>query len=277
MNRDVTADESRPAERQNAFALKGGTQTILVMYLAEPHLLKFTTALKQHFERGMFSFDQTPLMLDLSPIEETHKWLDFPAISALLGNYGLKLIGVRGGSETQRGQAREAGLALFAASESRRTEPPPAAPEPAEVEPAPEARDPAEPQDHDEPRQAAAPESETVREVVNPPLVMRQPVRSGTEPYAQARDMVVEGPVSPGARVMADGSIYIHGPLRGSAAAGARGLRGVRIFCEVFEPEIVAINGVFLPADRLVEHPAWGKRAVVEMTEEGKLSIRALG
>ncbi|MGC9457859.1 MAG: septum site-determining protein MinC [Halothiobacillaceae bacterium] len=273
----MTAEAPKAAERQNAFSLKGSTQTVLVMYLAEPHLLKLTAALKQHFERGMFDFDETPLMLDLSPIEQTQKWLDFPAISALLGNYGLKLFGVRAGNETQRSQAREAGLALFAANEPRQL--------PAEATaeaPQPEAIEAAQPDPTPEARgtggttEAKTAETENIREVVNPPLVIRQPVRSGTEPYAHARDMIVEGPVSPGARVMSDGSIYIHGPLRGSAAAGARGLPGVRIFCEVFEPEIVAINGVFMPAERLAEDPAWGRRAVVEMTEEGKLSIRAL-
>jgi len=224
------------------------------MSLIEPHVLKLTKALKSHFEQSSMDFDNTPLLLDLSLIENSQKWIDFPAVTALLSNYGLQVIGVRGGNDQQREQARAARLAIFdgqvkdlAATVTSKTEP--------------------------------APELQVRVEyvkVLSPPMVIRQPVRSGTEPYAHASDMIVEGPVSPGARVMADGSIYIHGPLRGSASAGARGLSGVRIFCEVFEPEIVAINGVYLSAERLSEDPAWGKRAVVEMNEDGKLSIRAM-
>jgi len=241
-------------------------QTVLVMSLIEPHVLKLTKALKSHFEQHVMNFDNTPLLLDLSLIENSQKWIDFPAVTALLSNYGLQVIGVRGGNDQQKAQARAARLAIFDGQIKDL-----AAMVTPTTEPAPQAMSELTPQPSPEPQVRV----EYVK-VLNPPMVIRHPVRSGTEPYAHASDLIVEGPVSPGARVMADGSIYIHGPLRGSACAGARGLTGARIFCEVFEPEIVAINGVYLPAERLSETPAWGKRAVVEMNEDGKLSIRAM-
>lgn len=104
-------------------------------------------------------------------------------------------------------------------------------------------------------------------------MLLRHPVRSGTELYAQGQDMVVMNTVGAGARVVADGSIYIHGALKGTAAAGAGNQSEARIFCESFEPEIIAICGTFLDGEQLAQHPAWGKRVVVELID-GQLVVQ---
>ncbi|MBC8134210.1 MAG: septum site-determining protein MinC, partial [Deltaproteobacteria bacterium] len=63
-----------------------------------------------------------------------------------------------------------------------------------------------------------------------PPLVVRQPVRSGQVVYARRGDLVVLAPVNPGAEVVADGHVHIYAPLRGRAIAGAQGFTEARIF-----------------------------------------------
>jgi septum site-determining protein MinC len=92
------------------------------------------------------------------------------------------------------------------------------------------------------PKKAAQPE---VTEFSNPTLMHHQPVRSGQRVYARHRDLVVTSVVGAGAEVMADGCVHIYGPLRGRAAAGARGEVTARIFCQEFHAELVSIAGVF--------------------------------
>jgi septum site-determining protein MinC len=62
-------------------------------------------------------------------------------------------------------------------------------------------------------------------------------------------DVTVVGSVASGAEVIAGGSIHIYGTLRGRAIAGAAGNQQARIFCRKFEPELVAIDGLYKAAE----------------------------
>lgn len=107
------------------------------------------------------------------------------------------------------------------------------------------------------------------------PLLVTQPVRSGQVVYAVKTDLIVVGPVNPGAQLMADGNIHVYGPLRGRAVAGATGCRQARIFCRHLEAELVGIDTVYLaredlptarigrPAQVRFESDAAGERCVV--------------
>jgi septum site-determining protein MinC len=81
------------------------------------------------------------------------------------------------------------------------------------------------------------------------PMVVRQPVRSGQLVYAEKNDLIVLAPVNPGAQIIADGNIHIYSTLRGRAVAGAQGYGDARIFCQKFEPELIAIAGSHLTFD----------------------------
>jgi septum site-determining protein MinC len=72
-----------------------------------------------------------------------------------------------------------------------------------------------------------------------------QPVRSGQRIYAQRRDLLVLAPTSRGAELIADGSIYAFGLLRGRALAGAGGDKGARIVATRLDAELVAVAGVY--------------------------------
>ena len=62
---------------------------------------------------------------------------------------------------------------------------------------------------------------------------------------------------TPGADVIADGTIHVYAPLRGKAIAGARGKTEARIISLCMEPQLISIAGVYrtsevpLPADVL--------------------------
>jgi septum site-determining protein MinC len=73
---------------------------------------------------------------------------------------------------------------------------------------------------------------------------------------------------------MADGCVHIYGALRGRAMAGVRGDENARIFCRRFEPELVAIAGVYAVAEQL-RGELHGKPVQVYLLD-GRLQIERL-
>ncbi|GJD51661.1 Septum site-determining protein MinC [Methylobacterium crusticola] len=91
-------------------------------------------------------------------------------------------------------------------------------------------------------------------------LMLESPVRSGQAILFPEGDVTVMGSVASGAEIIAGGSIHVYGALRGRAIAGAAGTPGARIFCRKFEPELLAIDGLYRIADDI--DPALRGRAV---------------
>lgn len=116
---------------------------------------------------------------------------------------------------------------------------------------------------------AAAPA--TVRK---PPRMVHEPVRGGQQIYVADGELIVLNTVSAGAEVMADGCVHIYGTLRGRAMAGVRGDESARIFCRRFEPELVAIAGVYAVAEQL--HGELHGKPVQVYLREGSLRIERL-
>jgi septum site-determining protein MinC len=107
------------------------------------------------------------------------------------------------------------------------------------------------------------------------PLIIDRQVRSGQQVYARHRDVVVLAAVSPGAEVIADGSVTCYGALRGRAIAGASGKADAYIHALDFRPELVAVAGLYMtfesgppamPSGRIVQVrlDAAGDRLVIE-------------
>ncbi|GLS90080.1 putative septum site-determining protein MinC [Psychromonas marina] len=89
-------------------------------------------------------------------------------------------------------------------------------------------------------------------------------VRSGQQIYAKECDLVINGDVSAGAEIIADGNIHIYGTLRGRAIAGAMGDQTASVFCRVLAPELVSIAGVFKLSEGL-PHEHLGKSCIVSL------------
>jgi septum site-determining protein MinC len=77
------------------------------------------------------------------------------------------------------------------------------------------------------------------------PLCLTEPLRSGQRLYAQGRDLLVLAPTSRGCELIADGSIYAFGLLRGRVIAGASGDKGARIIATRLDAELIAIAGAY--------------------------------
>lgn len=98
---------------------------------------------------------------------------------------------------------------------------------------------------------SSATEAAQAEPAVFSPLVIESPVRSGQTIFYPQGDVIVIGPVSSGADVIAGGSIHVYGTLRGRAMAGAYGETRARIFCRRLEAELLAVGGVYLTADEM--------------------------
>lgn len=107
-------------------------------------------------------------------------------------------------------------------------------------------------------------------------MVVSRQLRSGQRLYAKHTDLIVIGVVGQGAEVIADGNIHVYGPLRGKAMAGARGDTSARIFSTEFNPELVAVAGVYRVLDTQLE-PALHRKPCVVQLESETLRITPLG
>jgi septum site-determining protein MinC len=122
-----------------------------------------------------------------------------------------------------------------------------------------------------EPEAAPAPVPATA-----PTRIVDKPLRSGQRVYAAGGDIVVLAAVSPGAEVIADGSIHVYAPLKGRALAGARGDTSARIFTTHLEAELVSIAGVYRTFESALDAAVAKKPAQIRLAEASQIVIEPL-
>jgi septum site-determining protein MinC len=225
------------ASAPHTYEIKSASLPLVSFLLKNPD----TSALQADMSRRLGAtpgfFDNDPVVIDLSQLDDPHHLLDLPSVCLMLRTHQMLPVAVRGANEHQLASAHKAGL--FEARDLSIQ-----APAPARVETV---------------VQEVIREVEVVREVPAASasaLVVDKPLRSGQHVYAKGRDLVVLAMVNPGAEIMADGHIHVYAPLRGKAIAGARGDEQARIFTSSLEAELLSIAGTYrtsgdapLPAD----------------------------
>lgn len=227
-------------------------------------------------------FQDAPVLLDLGALGDDGSRLPFGELAAVLRTCKMVPVAITNADEDARTRAASAGFGYVAPPAPKgggRAAMEIANPTPVErapVVPPPVVEAPAS-------TRAAAPEAparreahapQAVRVVHRPPMVIRQPVRSGQIIYAEGTDLVVLAPVNPGAEVMADGHIHIYSTLRGRAVAGAQGMTDARIFCQKLDAELVAISGAYLLSEDLPAE-CKGKSAQINL-ESGVCKVSPL-
>lgn len=265
--------------------IKGTALSVLTIQLGTLELSTLRSAMTGLFGNDAGFFDNDAAVLDFTNC--TADSGDWPALLEQLRRYGLQPVAFCNGSDALRASAREAGLvevagsALMRNTRSRPAAAPkveaPAKPVAAaqeaqpELELAPAAPAPAEP--------PAAPTVAAAAPVST--MVIDKPLRSGQRIYARGCDLIVLDIVSAGAEIIADGNIHVYAPLRGRAIAGALGDADARIFATCFEPELVAIAGVYrtfendIP-DQLAQKPAQVTLGTSASGERSSLQVQAL-
>ena len=196
-----------------AFKLKGRLYTLTVLQVLDASPIGFDEQLKELTEKAPRLFDSAPVVLDFSMIKEADA--DLAALNTCIRKYGLLPIAVQGGSALLRTRASEEGLATLRASAS-----------------------------HDKKMNEKLAQSEVKPTETSTTKLVTTPVRSGQQ-VVSSGDLIIAAPVSPGSELLAEGNIHVYGTLRGRALAGISGNEKARIFCQSFDPELVAIAGVY--------------------------------
>jgi septum site-determining protein MinC len=217
MNANVSSSPTQDA----VFELKSGHFTLPNLRLLNTDLEAMDEQLLARVKQAPGFFRHTPVVIDLSQLEDPSAELDFALLVGLMRGYGLVPVAVQGGTPQQQEMAEFLELAILANNKHRKST------GPAQTNP-----------------EKAAPRSSQAK-------LVNRPIRSGQRVYAGGRDLIVLASVSSGAEVIADGNIHIYGALRGRALAGVRGNREARIFCLKHQAELVAIAGQYRVSEQL--------------------------
>lgn len=204
--------------RRLPFQIRGSMQTILVLRLVAPEAPDFLDRLREKIAYAPDFYRDAPILLDLAPVAGREP-IDVAALVANLAALRLHVAGVQNVDGRWREAVRRAGLAIF-------------------------------PDGHDRPAAGGGPQSPATA-VAGASMVIDRPVRGGQQIVAEAGDLVVLAPVGHGAEIAASGHIHVYAPLRGRAFAGIGGDESAMIFCDRFEPELVAVAGTYLVAEEL--------------------------
>lgn len=234
----MMSSSTKSSEDQEPFELKGNLFTLTVMYLRHCNREAIDRHLAEKIRQAPGFFKNAPVVIDLETLTEADDFIDFAGLYDLLRGRGMIPVGVRNGSAKLQAAAVQAGLPVL-----------------------PDNRSPVVAKKVDRPSGQRS-------------KIVTQPVRSGQQLYAPDGDLILMGAVSPGAEVLADGSIHIYGTLRGRALAGAKGDTEARIFCQNLEAELVAIAGHYRVFEQLA--PDTRGKAVQVYLLEDRLIIEPL-
>lgn len=223
--------------------LQGAIFTVIVVRVADPYDPALDEEINRQVEMSPRFFADAPAVIDLGDCLGCTAEADFEVLKQTLRKHRLVPVGVQQATPVQRRLAVAAGLAVFAAPAGSRAR---------AVEPAT--------------TNGASSKGAPTRT-----RLVTQPVRSGTQIYAQGGDLIVLAPVSAGAEVIADGHIHVYGALRGRAIAGATGDTSARIFTHRLEAELVCVAGRYFVSEAIA--PEYLKQAAQVALIDDQLRI----
>ncbi|MEK6749525.1 MAG: septum site-determining protein MinC [Pseudomonadota bacterium] len=250
-----------------AVELKGTSFTLPVLRMLSKDVAAVEADLKHRLAQHIRFFENAPVVIDLSALQHLAEPIDFPALIAVLRRNLLIPVGVRNGTVSQTQLALLNGLAVVKGGATQDL-----------AIGAARAASAAKVESLRKEKSTATAQAQQDRDHGAPgkTKIVTQPVRSGQQIYAQGGDLVILGPVSAGAEVIADGNIHIYAPLRGRALAGATGNTGARIFAQSMEPELLSVAGHFRVFEDKAPNNHYHKMAQAYL-EGDKLVIVALG
>lgn len=238
------------------FELRSGAIDAVHLVVKTPDFAALTDALQQRFDAAPEFFSGEAVAIDLRRLDGDAR-LPLDDLIALLRRLNMRPFGVVA-QTAQHAWAASCDLPLLDSRDTRKPADCAAPPAPAQSEPATS-------------DDASAPTAPPARQTATNPspttVLIDRPLRSGQRVYS-AGDLIVQGVVSFGAEVMAEGHVHIYGALRGRALAGARGNTAARIFCTSFEPELVAIAGIYRTAEQELPAGVRGQPTTVRLQGE---------
>jgi septum site-determining protein MinC len=245
-----------------ALDIKSAQLPLLALILKTDDIAALTLDLASRFGPNGQSpdyFDHDGVVIDFSklPQADAPASVDLAALIALLRQYKLVPMAVRGVSESMAQAALAAGLVLAPDAVRSVVKP---SPTESLTEPPTESAGETTSETTAEHVPSAPPQFASVTT-----LVIDKPLRSGQKAYARGGDLVVLAMVNQGAEVVADGNIHVYAPLRGKAMAGARGNTEARIFALSMEPELISIAGIYRTSENPLPDAVRGKPAQIRL------------
>lgn len=230
------------------FQFKGSVVTTILLEVSHFDEMSLISAIESKVEQASHFFQMAPVIIDLSKLDQVINLDEFNRLLLHLKNLGLSPIGWRCNEANKPDWQDEASLPILPASKTRSTR-----------------------LENNVNQDKANPDVviKTVVEekrVAQSSKIISKPIRSGQQVYAEG-DLIILSSVSPGAEVLADGSIHVYGALRGRALAGVKGDSNARIFCRSMEAELVSIAGNFILSDAL-QKILWKESAQVLLNDE---------
>ncbi len=216
----MTALKNLSRQSAPAFELKARMMTLSILRVLSADIANLFRQLDAKIATAPDLFQNFPILLDFEDLpEDAQRGFDIAQLNWQLRDRSFVPVGLRGAGDVLTGIAAGVGIGVIAAAPERVR------------------------------KQA---KSEATQPIATNMLI-RQPVRSGQQIYAEGGDAIILSTVSPGAEVLADGNIHIYGSLRGRALAGVRGNTEARIFCHDLDPELIAIAGHYCLSDSIDE------------------------
>lgn len=245
------------SKHPTSIALKGGMFTLTAIQILDDDLEGLSAELEEKISQAPNFFLYAPIILDFQHLKEHPECLDMPALLATLKSKKLIPVGIRGANKALKDICIELGLAVFPEEKIILTKKRTLSGETKEIK-----------------TDTTALANLTVKkEAVSPSTrLITQPVRSGQQIYAQGGDLIVLGPVSHGAELLADGHIHVYGSMRGRALAGVLGDKNAMIFCRSLEAELISIAGQYRLSEDLKE-TLWKQPACIQL-QDGRLNIK---
>lgn len=230
------------------FQFKGSVVTTILLEISHFDEMTLISAIENKVDQAPHFFQMAPVIIDLTKLDQSISLDEFNRLLLHLKNLGLSPIGWRSSDANKPDWIGDASLPILPASKTRAT--------------TLESRVNQDKSNQDVVIKTIVEE----KRVAQSSKIITKPIRSGQQVYAEG-DLIILSSVSPGAEVLADGSIHVYGALRGRALAGVRGDIGARIFCRSMEAELVSIAGNFILSDTL-QSGLWKESAQVLLNEE---------
>ncbi len=200
------------------FQLRAVSMTLFTLKLSDPANAEFFPRLTAMLSLAPGFYRNAPIVLDLSATGGRAP-IDLVAFCDKLRALGIHPVGVQRANAAWERAVAAANLVTFPAGRATAAE-------------------------------TAASSAKVPARAAAGTRILSEPVRSGQQVYAHKGDLIVMGAVSRGAELLADGHIHVYGALRGRALAGMSGDKSARIFCRVFDAELVSIAGTYLISEQ---------------------------
>lgn len=218
-----------PKQPPQAFELKGRMIAVSVLRVLTPDLDTLCRQLDGKIATAPDLFENFPILLDFEDLpDDSQCAFDIARLNRLLRERSFIPVGIRGAGDVLTGIAAGVGIGVMSAGSTAERS-----------------------------RRDLVKDAPALRPSAN--LLIRHPVRSGQQIYAEGGDITVLATVSPGAEILADGNIHVYGSLRGRALAGVKGNTEARIFCQHLDAELISIAGNYRISEKIQdaerEHP----------------------